>query len=322
MPDVISLGEILVEIMRKERDVPHYVPGVYLGPYPSGAPAIFIDAVARLGASAGFIGVVGDDDFGKMLIERLKKDGVDVSHIKVLPGYTTGTAFVMYYSSGERKFVFHLRHSAAGQLCAGDVDVKYIATAKYLHIMGSALSVSDSSKDACYKAAIEAKKRGVKISFDPNLRPELLDVEVIRRICAPMIALSDIIMPSEGEAIALTGKDNLIDAGKELLKLGAKIVVIKMGARGSVLITKENIIYEPAYEVDEVDPTGAGDVFDGAFIVGLLNGWNLRKCLEFANAAGAIKVTNFGPMEGPKDMNEVIQFMKTAKKRKSKPDYI
>ncbi|MCD6508856.1 MAG: sugar kinase [Thermoprotei archaeon] len=315
MLEVIALGEILVEVMRKKRDVPHYVPDEYLGPYPSGAPAIFIDAVARLGASAGFIGVVGDDDFGKMLIDRLKSDGVDIRYLRVLPGYTTGTAFVMYYSSGERKFVFHLRHSAAGQLSPEDVRPEYVGAAKFVHVMGSALSVSESSREACYKAAREAKKRGVKVTFDPNLRPELLDVDTIRRICAPMLALSDIVMPSEAEAQALTGKEDPLEAGRELLRHGAEIVVIKMGEKGSMLITKEGVLREPAYDVEEVDPTGAGDVFDGAFVVGLLRGWELRRCLEFANAAGAIKVMNFGPMEGPRSMNEVLQFMKRAKKR-------
>ncbi len=316
MPDVIAIGEILVEIMRKKRDVPHYVPGEYLGPFPSGAPAIFIDTVARLGASAGFIGVVGDDDFGKMLIERLRGDGVDIRYLRVLRGYTTGTAFVMYYSTGERKFVFHLRHAAAGQLSPDDVDPEYVGSAKFLHIMGSALAVSNSSREACYKAAKEARKRGVKITFDPNLRPELLEVETIRRICAPVLALSDIIMPSETEAYALTGEKDPLKAAEYLMKYGAEMVVIKRGAEGSVLITQDGrVIEEPAFEVEEVDPTGAGDVFDGAFVVGLLKGWDLRRVLEFANAAGAIKVTRFGPMEGPTDIDEVLQFIKKAKKK-------
>ncbi len=318
MPDVIALGEILVEIMRKEKDVPHYTSGVYLGPYPSGAPAIFIDAVARLGISSGFIGVVGEDDFGKMLINRLRKDKVDIRYLRVLKGYTTGTAFVMYYSSGDRRFVFHLRHSAAGQLSPSDVDPDYIATAKFVHIMGSSLSVSDSSREACYKAAREAKKRGITVTFDPNLRPELLDIKIIRKICAPVIALCDIIMPSEKEIQALTGKENLIEAGNDLLKRGVEMVVIKRGEKGSLVITENEVIYEPAYNVNEVDPTGAGDVFDGGFIVGLIKGWSIRQSLEFANAVGAIKVTNFGPMEGPKSIEEVIQFMKNTRKKKIK----
>ncbi|HID90875.1 TPA: sugar kinase, partial [Candidatus Bathyarchaeota archaeon] len=124
-PDVICLGELLVEIMRKERGIPHDVPADYSGPYPSGAPAIFIDTVARLRVGSGFIGVVGDDDFGRMLVRRLREDGVDTTYIRVARGYTTGTTFVMYFRDGSRSFIFHLRHAAAGQLGPDDVDPGY-----------------------------------------------------------------------------------------------------------------------------------------------------------------------------------------------------
>jgi len=318
-PNVISLGEILVEIMRKKRDVPHSVPGEYLGPFPSGAPAIFIDSVARLGESAGFIGVVGDDDFGKMLINRLKGDGVDVKYIRILPGYTTGTAFVMYYSTGERKFIFHLRHAAAGQLSPEDVDPSYIKSAKVLHVMGSALAVSNSSKEAVYKAVEVAHESGVTVTFDPNLRPELLSVEYIREICKPVLEKCKVVLPSGTEATVLTGEKDPIQAGVKLIESGAEIAVIKLGAKGSIAVTEEEVFKAPAYDVEEVDPTGAGDVYDGAFVVGMLKGWNLEKTLDFANAAGAIKVTRFGPMEGPLNFNEVTEFMKKTKKKEVIP---
>jgi len=314
-PNVLSLGEILVEIMRKKRDVPHNVPGEYLGPFPSGAPAIFIDSVARLGESAGFIGVVGDDDFGKMLINRLKSDGVDVRYIRVLPGYTTGTAFVMYYSTGERKFIFHLRHAAAGQLCPEDIDPDYIKSAKVLHVMGSALAVSNSSKEAVYKAVEVAYENGVTITFDPNLRPELLSIEYIREICKPVLEKSKVVLPSGTEATVLTGEEDPVKAGTKLVESGVEIAVIKLGAKGSIAVSEEGVISVPAYEVEEVDPTGAGDIYDGAFVIGMLRGWSLERTLDFANAAGAIKVTRFGPMEGPLSFGEVVEFMSRARKR-------
>lgn len=314
LPEVISLGEILVEIMRKQRDVPHNIPGVYLGPYPSGAPAIFIDSVARLGISAGFIGIIGKDDFGQMLIDRLATDGVDTKHIKVLPDYTTGTTFVMYYTSGERKFIFHLRHAAAGQLNPKDIDPSYFLNAKVLHISGSSLAISKSSKEACYKAIKIAKEKKIKVTFDPNLRPELISIEYIREICRPVLSLSDVVLPSKTEIEVLTGISNPIEAAKEILKIGPKLVVVKLGREGSVAATENGeVIKVPAFNVNEVDPTGAGDIFDAAFVVGLLKNWTLQKILEFANAAGAIKVTKFGPMEGPKNINEVFDFIKSNK---------
>ncbi len=309
-PNVISLGEILVEIMRKEKDIPHTVPGIYIGPLPSGAPVIFIDTVSRLGVSAGFIGIVGKDDFGSMLIKRLEEDKVDISHIKVLDGYTTGIAFNMYYSSGERRFVFHLRHSAAGQLSPKDVDEEYIANSKALHIMGSSIAVSKSSMEAVYKAVDIAYDNKVMISFDPNLRPELLSVEKIREICEPVLKKSKIVLPSGSEAYTLTGEKDLLASGKKLLDRGVEIVAIKNGNKGSVIFSEDSILNIPAFKVSEVDPTGAGDMYDAAFIVGYLKKWPLYKIGVFANAVGAIKVMNFGPMEGPKNIEEIYSFIK------------
>jgi len=315
-PDVISLGEILVEIMRRDLDVPHSIPGVYLGPYPSGAPAIFIDAVANLGVNSSFIGVVGDDEFGELLINRLNRDGVDTRCIRVAKGYTTGIAFVMYYSSGERKFVFHLRHSAAGQLSPDDVKEEYISGAKFLHVMGSSLAINESCRESCYRAVEIAKKSGVAVTFDPNLRPELLDVETIRRICEPVIKASLVVLPSKDEATTLTGTADPLEAGMRIINMGPKIAVIKMGSDGALAITREETLFEPSFEVEEVDPTGAGDMYDAAFIYGLLKRWPMQRIMEFASAAGAIKVTRFGPMEGPSSVNEIEEFIAKTKKRK------
>src|SRR3712207_3163788 len=117
LPAVISLGTMLVEIMRVDYDQPLGQIGAALaGPFPSGDPAIYIDTVARLGHAAGYIGAVGDDDFGRCMLDRFAQDGVDFTCGKVLPDYTTGVAFVAYFADGSRNFIFHWRHAAAGQL--------------------------------------------------------------------------------------------------------------------------------------------------------------------------------------------------------------
>lgn len=310
--DVVTVGECLVEIMREVRDIPHDVPGVYLGPYPSGAPAIFADACARLGLKVGIIGAVGDDAFGKLLIDRLKKDNVNVSKIKVLKDFTTGVAFVTYFSSGSRQFIYHLRHAASGQIFPEDIDPSYIKKAKLLHLMGSSLSINENCRDACYRAVKIAEDEGLMITFDPNLRPELLDVSTIRSICKPVLKVAKVVLPSRVEAEALTGIKDPVESGKKLLEYGPAIVVIKLGERGSLAVTREEVVKVPAIKVKEVDPTGAGDVYDAAFIYGLLEEWSISRILEFANAAGAVKVTRFGPMEGPTSCEEVEELLKKS----------
>ncbi len=120
--DVLTIGETIVEFIRKERDKSHFETGEYVGPFPSGAPAIFIDAASRLDLKSAIIGVVGEDDFGRLLMKRLADDRVDVTRMFIREGYTTGIAFVTYFSDGNRKFVFHLKHSAAARIKPEDVD--------------------------------------------------------------------------------------------------------------------------------------------------------------------------------------------------------
>src|SRR5512146_1481612 len=108
MASIWTMGEILVEIMRPRAGMPLNQSGEFLGPFPSGAPAIFIDTVARLGHSAGIIGGVGEDDFGRCVLDRLAMDGVDCHLIQRYPGESTAVAFVTYCRDGSRKFLYHI----------------------------------------------------------------------------------------------------------------------------------------------------------------------------------------------------------------------
>ncbi|MHA1670647.1 MAG: sugar kinase [Promethearchaeota archaeon] len=302
-PDIISLGELLVEIMRTKVDISHgSTAELYRGPYPSGAPAIFIDSAARMSKpfnlNTGYIGVRGLDEFGDCIISKLEQDGVDVSQIRISKNETTGIAFNQYNSDGSRKFIFAA--GAAGETCQDDVNEKYFSNIKALHIMGSALSISESSREACYKAIKITRKINPKaiISFDPNLRPEMLGIKTILKISKPVLDETNILLPSGEEAEMLAGVKGEKAACISLLDKNLNIVVLKQGKRGASVFIKnqKKEIHVPAFIVDEIDPTGAGDSFGGAFIVGYLQGWDLKRSLEFANAAGALKVKHFGPM--------------------------
>jgi sugar/nucleoside kinase (ribokinase family) len=205
------MGDLLVEVMRKELDQPLSRPADFAGPFPSGASAIFIDAAARLGGSTGYIGVAGQDDFAECVVGRLRTDGVDTSHVRYAPGYTTGTAFVAYRSDGSRKFVYHLSQSAAAQLKPEDVDANYVQAAAFVHITGSALSMNESVRQACYKAVKVIKEAGARVSFDPNIRPELLGIERVREIVGPVMEACDLLLPNCGAQARRTRLDRLHD---------------------------------------------------------------------------------------------------------------
>jgi sugar/nucleoside kinase (ribokinase family) len=308
-PKVIALGEPLVEVMRKEVDQPLSQPGEFAGPYPSGAPAIFIDAVARLGVPAGFVGVVGADAFGECVLGRLRHDGADVSQVRTAPGYTTGIAFVSYRSDGSRSFVFHLPQSAAALLNPDDVSPTYVEQAAFLHITGSALAIGESARQACYKAARLCKGAGGRVSFDPNVRPELLGLDRVKEICQPLLQQCDLLLPSGSEATMLVRSADEEEACRQLVAGGISIVALKRGARGSKVFTRDRMFEAPPYPVKEVDPTGAGDCYAGAFVVGLLEGWDLTQVARFANIAGALAVTRRGPMEGAAWREDILARM-------------
>jgi sugar/nucleoside kinase (ribokinase family) len=301
--------------MRTEVDTPHAITGAsYKGPFPSGAPAIFIDSAARMSVpfnlSTGFIGAVGNDEFGGTIIEKLKNDKVDVSKIKVIENRTTGIAFNQYNSDGSRKFIFSA--GAAGQISPNDLERAYFSNIKALHIMGSSLSISESSRESCYKAieiAISLNPQ-VIISFDPNLRPEMLDLKTIIKISKPVLEKTAILFPSGEEAEMLAGVRGEKKACKKLLKMGPKLVVLKKGKEGCQIFSSGIVdgIYVPGFSVKEIDPTGAGDSFGGAFIVGYLAGWDLKRIGLFANAVGALKVKFFGPMPNT-SYEEVIELI-------------
>jgi sugar/nucleoside kinase (ribokinase family) len=310
-PKILSMGNMLVEIMRPALDQALDAPGTFAGPYPSGDTVIYIGTVARLGGDAGFIGCVGADDFGVCLLTRLRSDGLDCSQIQVLREYATGVAFVAYFSDGSRKFLFHWRHAAAGQLAPGHVKADYFSRCEWLHITGCNLAVCESSRLACLEG-MRVLPAGARLSFDPNIRPGLLGVEEIRALCRPFLDRADVVFPSATEAAMLTGaKDD--DEGCRQLAARGKTVLLKRGSAGCRVFTPGGTGRDvPSFEVAEVDPTGAGDSFCAGFTAALLEGMDVFEAARFANAVGALSVRKRGPMEGAPFRAQVTRFLETG----------
>jgi len=307
LPEIISMGNMLVEVMRVNLDEPLHQAGTFVGPFPSGDTPIYIDTVARLGRPAGFIGAVGEDDFGRCLLDRFARDGVDFSCGRILPDHTTGVAFVAYFEDGSRTFIYHWRHAAAGQLGPDYVEEAYFAQARWLHLTGCNLAVCESARQACYRA-MACLPPGARVSFDPNIRPEVLSVEEIRELCAPVIERADVILPSLSEAMMFTGAGSDEEGCRAWAEAG-KLVVLKQGAEGCRIFQGRDEFAVSGFRVQEIDPTGAGDCFCAGVTVALLEGMELRDVGRFANAVGALAVTKKGPMEGAPTRTEVLHLM-------------
>ena len=305
--DIVSLGPLLVEIIRTELDKPLCKPALFAGPFASGDSPIFIDAAAKMGSTCCFIGVVGNDDFGNCVVERLKADGVDTSQIRIVDHKTTAVTFVAYFNDGSRRFLYHVPDAAAGLLCPDDVKPEAVRNIKWLHITGFSLSGSKSSERAIYRA-MGLISDDVRVSFDPNIRPEILSVEEIRKLCGRAIERAELILPSASEATMLTGAKN-DDEGCRIWQEMGKIVVQKNGVRGCRIYSSDGIMDVPTFKAEEVDPTGAGDAFSAAFITGLIEGKTLYQTGIFANAVGAFSVLKRGPMEGIPTRKQVEAFL-------------
>ncbi len=307
---LLTLGEALVEIMRVGVDQPLDRPALFTGPYPSGAPFIFAVQAARLGARVAACGCVGQDAFGRCLLNQLVLDGVETAGVRVLSTHTTGVAFVAYASDGTRDFVFHVAQAAAGQIKPDMLDPALFSELKCLHLMGSTLSIHQDALDTGLAALKLAQAAGAKISFDPNLRPQLMPNERARAAFEPFLDAADVIIPTAEEIRILTGQPALQAGIDSLLNNHPdRVVIVTQGASGCTVCTQRHITQVPGFPVEEVDPTGAGDCFDAGFLTHWLDDRDPVEAARFANACGALAVTAQGPMAGAQPRAVVEAFI-------------
>ncbi|WP_055045834.1 tagatose kinase [Devosia sp. A16] len=311
----ISVGEILVEIVATSIGEGFRTAQPLIGPYPSGAPAIFIDQCGRLGGRAAMIGAVGDDDFGRVNLDRLSADGVDVSGVAVDGAFPTGSAFVRYRADRTRDFVYNIATSAAARFGWSEAVDALVRQAGHLHVMGTALTLS-SAREVIARALPIIKARGGTLSVDPNLRKELRRDAAVEDQFAELLRQADLLLPSGDELARAAGVEDEAAALARLFELGIKEIVLKRGADGASCFGCDGSrIDTAAFLVEEIDPTGAGDCFGGAYVACRRLGMARETALTYAAAAGARNVTIRGPMEGAGTRAELDAFIAATPRR-------
>jgi fructokinase len=309
LAEIVTFGELLVEFVASAVGQTFDSPGTFEGPFPSGAPAIFADQAARQGASVEIAGCIGQDAFGEIIIRRLAAGGVSARSVTRCAGRPTGTAFVAYRSGGERQFVFNIAHSAAGLLDASSIHPGLFDGCRCLHIMGSSL-FNRGAILAARAAVTEARRSGSLISFDPNIRPELMGSAEVREAVWETLEVCDLFLPSEADlAYLYPGLNPDQGIARMLERPSLAAVILKRGAAGSWYVDRQRRIEAAAFDVAEVDPTGAGDCFCGTFLASRILGWSVEQALVRANAAGALAVVRRGPMEGNSSKNDLDSFL-------------
>ena len=309
---IASIGELLVEFVCSDRDGHHRRIGTYSGPYASGAPGIFIDQAARCGGRCIFAGAVGGDAFGQVILERLKADGVDTSLIAKVSGAPTGSAFVSYNADGSRDFVYNIVHSAASQFAVDNKTIEKLTNfgTGIMHVSGSVLA-SAAMREKVLLVCKALHSKGTAISFDPNIRKELISDPDYFTTVNELIAICTYFLPSEEDADVLFPGESLESYVPKLFAKGADYVVLKKGNKGSSGIHKSGAAFDfSAHKVTIADPTGAGDCFCATFVTLISSGhFSFQRALQYANAAGALAVTKVGPMEGNSTLKQIEAFL-------------
>jgi sulfofructose kinase len=218
---------------------------------------------------------------------------VDDSFLKITPGYTSQFAFIAITKGGGKRTIFWHRGSVP-HLKAADVDLNPFPQAEILHMDGLMI-------EACQEAARQARGRGIKV---------VLDAGTMREGSLELASMVDVLIASERFTEPLLGKGAPPKEVLEYLRqLGPKEVVITRGQEGSMGLSGEEIIVQDAFRVEARDTTGAGDVYHGAYIYGLLKGWDMRGCMRFASAVAALKCREIGARKGIPRLEEVERFL-------------
>ena len=297
--DVVGLGLSTVDILMRLSDMPTWERGGALSDlcFDGGGPVgTALAAAARLGAHAGYVGTCGNDAVAALRLQFLTRYGIDVSRVVTRPAPEKQVIIVYVQADcGERVFASAPMGDVA--LKPEELDREYITSAAYLHLDGFHL-------EAALQAALWMHAAGKTV---------VLDAGKTRGEISPgmqsLVAVTDILICGSGFGPALTGKQDLWQAGEEILGRGPRLVVQTEGADGCYTTTPSERFHTLAFKVEVVDTTGAGDVFHGAYIFGLLQGWDYPTIARFATAMSAIKCTCLGGRSGIPGFAEVQKFL-------------
>lgn len=307
--DVVCVGESLVDFLPAEsgqrvRDVTAWTPCV------GGSLANVAVGVARLGGRSAYVGVVGGDEFGHFLRERLAAEGVDVSHMRQTAEARTGLVFISLDERGERSFTFFRTRSAEFLLSERDVDPAFLGGARVVHFGTNSLKLPEA-RAAMLRTVETARAAGRIVSCDPNLRLHAWeDVEVLRELLGHLLPRCTVVKLSEEEVAFATGRTEPEEALRHLSGLGVALPVVTRGEAGAVFLWRGEMVRVPAPRVRVVDTTGAGDGFTAAFLHGLSRRYadasamagasreDLESLATFGCAVGSRVVEHLGAVTG------------------------
>ncbi len=313
MPQVVCLGIIVADIWARPIDeMPHKGRlklteeiGMGLGGHATNSGR----CLAKLGVDVAVMGCIGEDGLGDFALEELNSHGIDTSGIYRTNATGTAATLVFIDSSGERSFIHAV--GADGEIRPEYLDFDLIKSAELLYMAG-ALAMPGFDGQPQAEVMAEAKQAGVTTVLDVVWDATGKWLETLR----PVLPYTDIFVPSLVEAREISGRQAPQDVAQFFLDQGIKIVGLTNAEQGAYVSTADLQINVPAYAIEVVDATGAGDAFTAGFVYGYLHGWDLERTTRFANAMGALATTAVGTTTGIKGYQQVYDFL-----RSREPDY-
>jgi len=242
---------------------------------------------------AGYVTRIGNDAFGRMLLDLWRQEGVDTRGVATDAEAPTGVYFVTHGPQGH-EFSYLRAGSAASRIGPDTLPLDTIRGARVLHVSGISQAISASACDAVFAAIEAAQAAGAAVSYDPNLRLKLWPPARARAIVMATIAHCDWFLPALDEGKTLSGQDDIEAIIDWCHALGAPVVALKCGSDGVVVSDGRRSERITPHAVPSVDATGAGDCFDGAFAVRVLAGDDPFAAARYANAAAALATTGYG----------------------------
>jgi sugar/nucleoside kinase (ribokinase family) len=299
--DIIGLGLSTLDVLMRLGEMPTWERGCSLSGFRldgGGMVGTACVAAARLGARVGYVGTAGSDEAADLKLRSLREAGVDLSRMRIDDGPEREVVVVcVQEETGERLFL-GLKGIRSSMLTAEDLDRDYIASAPFLHLDGW-------HPEAALQAARWTHEAGGRVAMDASKT----DGRPVGDGTRELVAQVDILICGSGFGKSFTGSDDTWEAGRKMLKAGPSIVVQTEGERGSYTVTADECFHTPAFPVEVVDTTGAGDVFHGAYLVGLLKGWDLPTVARFSTAVSALKCLQLGGRRGIPTFEQTMAFL-------------
>jgi sugar/nucleoside kinase (ribokinase family) len=291
-PDLILSGNVKPEFGQVEKLVDSAALTI------GSSSAIFACGAARLGLKVAFVGICGDDVFGRFMLAEMSKRGVDVSHVIIRADGQTGLSVILNQQS-DRAILTH--SGLIAELQASDVADSLLAQARHLHVASYFLQTKlQPDLPALFK---RAHTLGLSTSLDTNYDPSEKWTGFDE-----LLAVTNVFLPNEAEAKSLTGAENVEEAAT---RIGSKLeaLAIKLGKDGALGMSKGQRVQVKSIPVNVVDTVGAGDSFDAGFIYGYLNGWELEKSLRLACVCGALSTQQAGGTNGQPTLEEALKYL-------------